>query len=113
MSVFFAITCFYAWWDLNNAWTAVFWACYKNLMIVACLYFLYSPVKLLYTDKVFIGGAIITNMVQAFMYVLCPLSTEEQKQCYFDLYAWFVFLVGAVCITLYIKEIGERIKLRK
>lgn len=74
-------------------------------MIIGCLYFLYQRAKILYTDKIFIGGAIITNATQTLMYLLCPFSTDAQKVCYFSKYAWFVVLVGLVCIILYINEL--------
>lgn len=106
--MFFFITCFYAWWDQNNEWTAVFWASYKNLTIIGCLYFLYERHKIIYSDKIFIGGAIIVNSIQSFMYLLCPFSTDGQKVWFFSKFAWFVLLVSVVCIILYLKELWKR-----
>lgn len=99
------VTVAYQMSPITNEWTTVFWACYKNLMIVACLYFLYNRSKILHTDKIFIGGAIITNIIQSLMYTLCPISTDEQKVWYFGKYAWFVALVAVVCIILYLNEL--------
>lgn len=80
------------------------------MTIIGCLYFLYHRAKILHTDKIFIGGAMIAVSIQSAMYLLCPFSTEGQKLFYFDLYNWFVVLIGSVCIILYFKDIlgGER-----
>jgi hypothetical protein len=104
ITLFFAATIFYVFLQTNNAWTAVFWAAYKNGMIIGCLYFLCST-KTVHTDRIFLRGAIMTNLIQAVMYLLCPFSTGAQKVFFFTLYGWFVVLIGAGCIGLYLKEL--------
>ena len=105
ITLFFATTIFYVFLQVNNEWTAVFWAGYKNGMIIACLSFLCRPERTIYTDRIFIRGAIIANSIQAIMYLLCPLSTDAQKVFYFHIYGWFVISIALGCIGLYLNEL--------
>jgi len=105
ITVYFVLTVLYTWAKIDSEWMNVFWACYKNLTLVACFYFIYKAEKILWTDKIFLLGAIIINVIQTLMYPLCPLSTSEQKIFYFDMYGWFVVLTGVSCIILYINEL--------
>jgi len=97
----------YSFFRIKNEWCGVFWAGYKNLMVVACLYIIYQREKIIWVDKFFIGSCMFVNIIQTLMYLLCPLSTPEEKYIYFNLFGWFVILITCSCVLVYIKELWK------
>jgi len=102
------ITAVYTLTDLNGVWLDVFWASYKNLTLVGCLYFINQARRLLWIDKFIIRICIVVNLVQTSMYLLCPFSTKEQIGSYFALFGWFVILMLGSCIIFYLKELWKQ-----
>lgn len=105
ITLFFVVTVYYTFVTMDSEWVKVFWAAYKNLMIIGCLYFMMSYEKPLWSDRLFIRSCLLVNGLQTLLYLICPFSTDKQKVFYFDIFAWFVVLVSLTTVIIYIYEL--------
>jgi len=105
---FYLCVILYTFVSINSQWAGVFWAAYKNLMVIGCLYIIYQREKIAWVDKFFIGSCMFVNAIQTLMYLLCPLSTADEKCLYFKLFGWFVILIAGSCVVVYIKELWKQ-----
>lgn len=105
ISVYFSITIFYTFYENSSIWMDILWAVYKNATLVACFYLMFQGKKIIWTDKLFLGIAIINVSIQSIMLTICPFSDYETKKLHFDRFAWFTILCAITSISIYLNEL--------
>jgi hypothetical protein len=97
----------------GSIWMDVFWACYKNLTLVACFYSLTKHREYSYLDNILLWPCIAISTTQCFMYALCPISTKVEIEENFTLFGKVVVGIEVTSIVVYLifKTYGQRFKL--